>query len=248
MKAVILIHGFITSPKDFNPLYGFLNKNYDLVYKVYLPGHKDNEPYKNFKVDATFNTILDAYDNIAQNYSNIDVIGFSLGGALASYLASVRKIDKLVLLSPANKFLRIGFYHKYRKNIHSLKVRYKILKKKKDLRANTYKIKFNDLKINNKRSIKMALFDLFPHYTIKNLLVFSHIIRRVNKNLLQIDSKTLICWGELDQLVPIRSIEFLRKYINNLKINIYPYLSHLMLSSCNIKPLVSDITNFLGEE
>ncbi len=247
MKAVILIHGFITSPSDFNPLYNFLNDNYDYVCKVYLPGHKDNETYKNFTFNLTLNTILNAYDKTILQYDTIDVIGFSLGGALASYLASVRYVRKLVLLSPANKYLRIGFYHKYRKNYLNLKKRYKILKRKNDPRAESYKIKVKSLKENNSRSVKMALFDLFPHYTLYTLSVFSKLISFVNKNLLEINSKTLICWGELDQLVPYKSIDFLKKYIKDAKVIVYKDLSHLMLSSVNIDLLVSNIESFLSE-
>ncbi len=245
MKAVILIHGFITSPKDFNPLYKFLNENYDYVCKVFLPGHKDDESYKKFTFEATLNEILNAYDNTVLKYETIDLIGFSLGGALASYLASVRNIRRLVLLSPANKYLRLGFFHKYKISQRALKKRYKILKKKNDPRANSYLTKITSLKDNNKRSLKMAIFDLFPHYTFHTLKVFAKLISFVNKNLNQINSKTLICWGELDQLVPYKSVLFLNQYIKNGKVIVYKDLSHLMLSSTNIDLLVSNIESFL---
>lgn len=247
MKAVILIHGFITSPEDFNPLYKFLNKNYDYVCKVYLPGHKDDENYKSFTFDSTLNVILNTYDDIALKYDTIDLIGFSLGGALASFLASVRNIRKLVLLSPANKYLRFGFFLKYKKNQTMYKKRYKALKRKNDPRALSYLNKIQSMKTNNKRSIKMAIFDLFPHYTLHTLKVFSRLISYVNKNLNTIKSDTLICWGELDQLVPYKSIEFLSNYIKNPKIIVYKDISHLMLGSTNIEMLVFNIESFLSK-
>lgn len=247
MKAIILIHGFITDPKDFNPLYEFLNNNYDYVCKVYLPGHKEDESYKLFTFDATLNVILNAYDETALKYDTIDLIGFSLGGALASFLASVRNIRRLVLLSPANKYIRLGFYIRYKRNQAMYKKRYKALARNNDPRAISYLNKINSLNTNNKRSIRMAIFDLFPYYTFHTLKVFSRLISYVNKNLNTIKSDTLICWGELDQLVPYKSIEFLSKYIKNPKIIVYKDLSHLMLASTNIEMLVFNIESFLSK-
>ena len=247
MKAVILIHGFITSPKDFNPIYEYLYKNYDYVCKVVLPGHGENDKYKYFNVDGSFNVCLQAYDKLKLEYDIIDLIGFSLGGALATYLASVRDINKLVLLAPANKYLRIGFISAFFKKHHEFHRRYRALKKKKDPRANSYAQKMLELKTNNKISIKMALFKLLPHYNLHNLKVFQKIVKRCNKSLTTISSQTLICWGRLDQLVPYKSIRYVEGYLKDYKEVVYTDLSHLMLKSINISFLLNDIKRFLSE-
>ena len=247
MRAVILIHGFITSPQDFNPIYKWLYTKYDQVFKVVLPGHNKGENYKNFNVDGSFNCVLNAYDLLALDYDKIDVIGFSLGGVLATYLASVRKVNKVVLLAPANKYLNIGFIRSYFKHHRQFRIRYKILKRHKDPRARSYLEKLINIKKNNKKSIIMGFTQLFPHYTIKNLLIFRKIIKRVNKSLTKFNYPTLICWGELDQLVPYKSISFVEKYAINYKEIVYNDLSHLMLSSVNIEFLVNDIKRFLEE-
>ena len=44
-------------------------------------------------------------------YDDIDVYGYSLGGVIACYLQSIRKINKLVLLAPAYKYLNFKKYN-----------------------------------------------------------------------------------------------------------------------------------------
>ena len=52
-KAIMLIHGYITSPMDFMPLYEPLYCSYNHIEKVTLPGHEEDGSYKNFKFDKT---------------------------------------------------------------------------------------------------------------------------------------------------------------------------------------------------
>lgn len=50
--------------------------------------------------EALFSDALAVYDRISQKHTNISVIGRSLGTAVAVYLASVRKVDRLALITP----------------------------------------------------------------------------------------------------------------------------------------------------
>ena len=49
---------------------------------------------------ALFSDALAVYDWVHEKYPNISVIGRSLGSGVAVYLASARKVDKLVLVTP----------------------------------------------------------------------------------------------------------------------------------------------------
>ena len=245
MRAIMLIHGYITSPSDFNPLYESLSNMYDYVMKITLPGHGKNDKYKNFKFKETIDLLERSYKFLMNKYDEIDLIGFSLGGSLASFLSSKYKFEKVVLLSPANKYLRFGFILKYLKKHSMLKKRYKILKKKKDPRAYSYLKLANETKTNNKKAFKMGIFQLFPHYTIHTLHVFTKLIKYCNKNLKINNTKCLILWGELDQLVPFRSIKYLESFFCNSKVIIYDDITHLMLSSVNCNKIVNDVIGFL---
>ena len=47
---------------------------------------------------------LEEFDELERKCEIVDVMGFSMGGALATYLSQVRKINKLILIAPANYY------------------------------------------------------------------------------------------------------------------------------------------------
>jgi esterase/lipase len=99
--------------------------------------------------------------------------------------------------------------------------------------------------INNMKAIKMGLFKLFPHYTIHTLRVFSKLINWCNKNIVENNTPCLILWGDLDQLVPFKSIEFVSNKFIESKVIVYDDITHLMLNGININKIVRDILDFL---
>jgi len=245
-KAIMLIHGYITSPMDFMPLYEPLYCSYNHIEKVTLPGHEEDGSYKNFKFDKTIDLLKKTYERLISEYEQLDLIGFSLGGALASYLACNYKFNSVVLLSPCNKYLRLGFLNKYFHTLNIYKREYKKNLSKDLSKANSYKLKEKDIIKNNKISMKLGIFHLFPNYTPRTISVFRRLVKFSNANLKITDTRCLIIWGKLDQLVPYRSIKHLKKYFINHKEIIYDDISHLMLRSVNYEQVVEDIINFLN--
>ncbi len=67
---------------------------YLLEYRSY--GKSEGEPSE----QRIFEDALFIYDNLKQNYKNIAVIGRSLGSGVATFLASKREIEKLILITP----------------------------------------------------------------------------------------------------------------------------------------------------
>ena len=55
-----------------------------------------------------FNDALFIYDQISSKHEKISLIGRSLGSGIAVYLASKRKIDKLVLITPFDSILNVA--------------------------------------------------------------------------------------------------------------------------------------------
>ena len=51
-----------------------------------------------------------AYDNLARRYGKVSVVGFSMGGAIALFLASGRDVHKLALISPYFKVRGAWYY------------------------------------------------------------------------------------------------------------------------------------------
>lgn len=57
---------------------------------------------------ALFNDALCLYDRFAEKYNTIGVIGRSLGSGVANHLASMRRVDRLALVTPYDSINNVG--------------------------------------------------------------------------------------------------------------------------------------------
>jgi carboxylesterase len=97
-RACLLLHGFSSSPADFGTLPRALHAQGVHVFAPLLPGHGRSPD----KLRGTRNTdwtraAEEAYDHLAARHKRVDVIGFSMGGALAMHLARARSPRRIVL-------------------------------------------------------------------------------------------------------------------------------------------------------
>ena len=60
---------------------------------------------------ALFADALAVYDHVHERYQNITVIGRSLGTGVAVYLASVRNVDRLILITPYDSIENVAQSH-----------------------------------------------------------------------------------------------------------------------------------------
>ena len=95
-KAILLLHGFATDKTDFDPIIPYLEKMYDHIEINNLPGHDVLQ-------------LKDQMKKLQKEYEIVDVMGFSMGGALATYLASHFKVRNLVLLAPAVLYINANY-------------------------------------------------------------------------------------------------------------------------------------------
>lgn len=108
MRALICFHGLLSNKNDFNNIVKKLAPYYDYIACFDLPGHGHNRLKFNTKNVKQF--VLDIYDSVAINHTIIDVIGYSMGGVIACYLQCNRKVNRLVLLAPAYRYLNLKNY------------------------------------------------------------------------------------------------------------------------------------------
>ncbi len=107
-KAVLIVHGYAGGTYDEDYLFQHLQviDQYD-VYNYTLPGHDgrtDNVKYQHW----IHRSEEEVEFLIRHGYRTIYVIGHSMGGVIATYLASrYPQIKKLVLVAPA--FYFVGF-------------------------------------------------------------------------------------------------------------------------------------------
>lgn len=109
MRALLCFHGLLSSKADFDKILPRIAGLYDYIACYDLPGHGYNTLKFNTANIKRF--VLDMYDHLSNTYEEIDVIGYSMGGIIACYLQSVRRVRRLVLLAPSYRYLNLKNYH-----------------------------------------------------------------------------------------------------------------------------------------
>lgn len=99
--AILLLHGFSSSPAVFRNLLGAL-QHYDGVVAPTLPGHGlSYDAFSKVKAKDWLACAKEEYQQLSRQYKHVDVLGLSLGGVLACALAQQFKLHHLYLLAPA---------------------------------------------------------------------------------------------------------------------------------------------------
>ena len=250
-KAVMTIHGFLTVTQDFGRLYDYLDM-YDEVKAVELPGHNGDKPdFSVFTPEATFAAVLDVYDELKSRHDAVDVVGFSMGGALATWLSSVRDVNRIALVSPANKYINEALPFSVGKFIGQLGL--------KTFRETEGKLKdkieatnnaFAPYKENTRTSAKIAKERTLRYMNPRTYGTFAKIIKSVNATVETTSphqTPALILWGKLDELVPYRSVKYLTKHFPDAQVKIYPDVGHAMLYTNLDDVIIHDIIDFLTD-
>ena len=108
-RAILLIHGFASSPAVWRALAPKLALTYDAVVCPALAGHAENlEIFSQATAKEWLASAQDALNNLTPVYDQVDVMGLSLGGLIACYLSQQMPIHHLYLLAPALKLKKIN--------------------------------------------------------------------------------------------------------------------------------------------
>ncbi|SET79778.1 Esterase/lipase [Oceanobacillus limi] len=196
MIGCLIIHGFTGGPYELEPLTVYLKEktNWHIVVPT-LPGHGkqlalDNVTHKNW-----IQTAEESLKHLKEKYDEIYVIGFSMGGMIAAYLAAKYKVDKLVLLATARKYL----------SLKQMGVDFGDVLKD-SIQGN---LNQNKLYLNYKRKLGAVPF--------KANIEFLRLVRFTRKYLKKIKSPVLIAQGQMDSMVPYKTAYYLDKEIPSSK-------------------------------
>ncbi len=101
-KAVLLVHGFSGYPGELiRPGLDLYEAGFD-CFAPRLPGHgTSGDDFLASKAEDWIGTIYDAYTNLSKRYSNVYLVGHSMGGAIATIIADAFDVQRLALLAPA---------------------------------------------------------------------------------------------------------------------------------------------------
>lgn len=242
-KALMTIHGFLTDTKDFGRLYDYVDF-YDEVCPYKVPGHNDKVDFSLFTLESVTTSLLQCFDSLQKKYDTVDVVGFSMGGALATYLCAVRPVNRAVFVAPANKFFNwtsviaaIKFYIRYLHN-HRL------------LRDHNNDESLGNYLENNIVSADIAIKRTFKNVDLHTFSVFSNLMDMTNEQLETtkcVNTPSMLLWGELDEMVPKTSVEFVKNHFSNLKVEIVPDVGHAMLYTNKDNVLINKIVSFLSD-
>lgn len=101
-RALFLLHGFSSTPAVYRLLEPFLADYYDAIYCPVLVGHAENiDVFAKTKASDWLVQVEQIYENLANQYEQVEVMGLSLGGLLACHLSQRYHLAHLYLLAPA---------------------------------------------------------------------------------------------------------------------------------------------------
>lgn len=226
-KAVLLIHGFAGGNYDFGNLNNDIQIYSDIdVFTFTLPGH-DKLIVSNVTKEDWINRSEEQLKNIINNnYDEIYIIGHSMGGVIATYLASkYKEVTKLILAAPAFEFF------KFKDNKISLKNA-----------INSFPL-FHNYKLKEILSRILRM----PIRTVKE---FSNLINKYGKNIKNVTCPTLIIYGKDDKIVPYTAIEYVYNNISSKSITLYTIkdVNHNIFTGKRYEEIKNIIINFLKDK
>lgn len=108
MIGCLCIHGFTGGAYEIEPLAAYLQQHTNWkVEAPTLPGHGMELALKEVSYTDWIHAAEHALATLKEKVDTLYVIGFSMGGMIASHLAAKHQVDKLVLLSPSRRYLNL---------------------------------------------------------------------------------------------------------------------------------------------
>ncbi|MGE7022709.1 alpha/beta hydrolase [Solibacillus cecembensis] len=200
--GVLFLHGFSGGPYEVQPFADYVQEKTGWLMAIpTLSGHgeAENLAMKGYK---SHNWLMDAeiaYRRLAKQVEEIIIVGFSMGGVIAMYLATRYKVKKLVLLSAAAKYISPS-------------------QLVKDFRLVATDAIHKKLKEN----------ELFARYKFKFLNVpfsatveFMKVVQKTAPYIKNIKCPTFIVQGLLDGIVPSQTAQILYDQIQSTEKKMY---------------------------
>ncbi len=221
-KAVLIIHGFRSNLSEIKYLADTLrsNTNFD-IFTYSLPGHGDHL-LKKVKYIDWINYSEEMLSTLKKGYDSIYIVGHSMGGVIATYLASKNKeVEKMVLVAPSFKYFE--FYD----NINVVKEKLK----------DTIKDRKKYLELSNR----------VLNYPVSNIIEFRKLVKKYYNSPKDVSCSVLLVHGSKDIVVPISSSEYVLNSIKskNKHLKIVKDADHSILYDYKKEQTAKYISNYL---
>lgn len=224
MIGCLCLHGFTGNPWEIEPVttYFFEEKKW-LVYTPTLPGHEPKGSLKGVSYKEWVLKAEIAVQELLRRCKKVYVIGHSMGGMLACYIAAKYPVTKLVLLSTA------VYYVSPLQQLQELKevIRHRF----------TGGLPFHYQRY-QKKIMETPLSAVYQFITVT---------RRLRPFIRRVEVPTLIIQGERDAIVPRKGALYLFKTIRSKQkeIRFFRESNHLICHGVERGPLIDKIEDFL---
>lgn len=228
MIGCLIIHGFAGAPQEVSYIEAHIKKKNWLVYSPELPGHDGTKEglksvtYKHWLYKAKI-----ALEELMERCDKVYLIGFSMGGMIASFLAARYPVERLVLLSSA------AYYLNPKQIVQDVKGWFLEGIRGEMDDDNLYK--FYKEKV--------------TRTPVTATIEFAKMIRKLRPHLNKIEAPTLIIQGESDGLVPQKSAEYIYDQIQSdeKKLYFFPDAKHYIWFGEHKNRLLEEIDAFFSE-
>lgn len=100
-RACLLLHGWLTTPADFGDLPEKLDEaGWDVCARVQAGHGTKPADLEGVTADDLLGTARQHYEELTSRYERVALVGFSMGGTMATILAAEQPPDALVLVAP----------------------------------------------------------------------------------------------------------------------------------------------------
>ncbi|MBN8237093.1 alpha/beta fold hydrolase [Halobacillus kuroshimensis] len=104
----LCIHGYTGSPEEVQPLVDFLEARTEWeIANPTLPGHGEDLDLEGHYYQEWIAAAELALLDLMKRHDEVYIVGFSMGGMIAAYLTAKYRVDRLVLLSAAGKYVSL---------------------------------------------------------------------------------------------------------------------------------------------
>lgn len=188
--GVLMLHGFSGGPYEIEPLASYLQKQTDWVIEMpVFSGHGDAESLamKGYKAQHWLMDAELAYRRLARQVDEVMVVGFSMGGVIALYLANRYPVKKMVLLSAAVKYVSP------KRLVEDIRM----------MAVEAFRGKLRD------NALFLRYEHKFRHVPLSSTIEFTKIVRRTEMYIHLLYVPVFIVQGEEDGIVPSITAQYL---------------------------------------
>lgn len=229
MIGCLIIHGFTGGPHEVEPLRTYLQNNTNWQIEVpILTGHGDELHLEEATHEIWLQEAEEALLQLQKKCNVTYVVGFSMGGMIAAYLAANHQVDKLILLSTARKYLSFRYLSYYIA----------------EMIGDGFKGKLNENEIYSHYKSKVG------EVPFKANIEFMKLVHQTKQYLKDITSPVFIAQGQKDGMVPYKAAYSLEEEIGSKhkEVVFFEQSNHLICLGADSAVLNQMIYSFLTEE